>query len=172
MQALSTAQSVGAELCGRLYLVVETDVVLPQSFHVVNVHAHHVAQSVRQEHGMCAGANSLLGVAFHQSYLLQAVGHHAANLPMNVIPQHSRFGNVKNVVVTCLHYAIYFELSLREFPVNGESAGVVRAVVLSVLGTSIAQRQSSAFKHIIRWSAVHYLAVLCEDSGETHLLAQ
>ena len=104
--------------------------------------------------------------------LLQAVGHHAANLHVNVIPQHSRLGNVKNVVVTCLHDAVYLQLSLREFPVNGEGASVVRAIVLGILGTGITQRQSSAFKHIIRWGAVHYLAMLCEDGGETHLLAQ
>ena len=49
----------------RTCLFVETYIDLSQSFHVVNVHTHHVSQSVRQEHGVCTSGNGCVGITLH-----------------------------------------------------------------------------------------------------------
>ena len=47
LQTLAAAQGIGAELCAGLYLFVEADVVLSESFHIVNIETHHVAKTMR-----------------------------------------------------------------------------------------------------------------------------
>ena len=72
--------------------------------------------------------------------------------------------------MTCFHDAVYFELTLCEFSVHRESTSVVRAVVLGVFCTRVAQCEAAAFQYVVRRCAVHYLAMLCEDCSETYLL--
>ena len=79
LKAASHAQTVGAKLVEAwTCLSVEAYVDLVETLHVVNVHTHHVAQSVGQEHGVGSGCNSLVGVALHESELLQTFGHESA----------------------------------------------------------------------------------------------
>ena len=70
------------------------------------------------------------------------------------------------------HDAVYLQLPLRKLPVDGERACVVRAVVLCILRSRVAQGQSSAFEQAVRRVAVHDFAVLCEDGCEALVLAQ
>ena len=64
-QAASETQGVCAELVGRTNLIVESYVHLSEPFHVVDVHSHHVAQSVRQEKCVCSRGHSVVYVAAH-----------------------------------------------------------------------------------------------------------
>ena len=68
LQTAAHAQGVGAELVQTgPGLLVKADVDLPQAFHVMHIHTHHVAQAVRQEHGMRSCGNSLVHIALHQA---------------------------------------------------------------------------------------------------------
>lgn len=79
------AQAVCSELLQiRSCFIVKAHVGLSESLHVVYVHTHHVAQSVRQEHGVSASPYSLLRIAHHESELLQSVCHKAANVHVHV----------------------------------------------------------------------------------------
>ena len=170
LQAAPHAQGVGTELVENgARLLVEAHVDLVEILHVVHVHAHHVAQSVRQEHGVGAGAHSLLGVAFHQAELLQPVGHQAAYGEVTVHVLHAGLGNVQNQVVAVLDNRIDVELALRVLAADGHRAGIVGTVVIDGLGTAVAQGQTSGLQRAQRRSTVHDLTVLREDGGEAHL---
>ena len=172
LQAAPHAQGVGAELVeDGACLRVEAHVDLVEVLHVVHVHAHHVAQSVRQEHGVGAGAHSLLGVALHQTELLQPVGHQAAYGEVAVHVLHAGLGNVQDQVVAVFNNRVDVELSLRVLAADGHRACVVGAVVVHGLGTAVAQGQTSGLQRAQRRSTVHDLAVLREDGGEAHLSA-
>ena len=134
----------------------------------MHVETHHVSKSVRQEHRMSAGSHSLLGVALHQSEFLEFVGHQSAHVHVHVIPFHSRLSHFESIVVTSLHDGVYLALTLVKLSTDRHCAGVVRAIVIQ-LATGIAQCKASSLKQVHRRIAVHYLAVLTEDSGEAHL---
>ena len=117
---------------------------------------------------MSAGSHSLLGVALHQSEFLELVGHQSAHVHVHVIPFHSRLSHFESIVVTSLHDGVYLALTLVKLSTDRHCAGVVRAIVIQ-LATGIAQCKASSLKQVHRRIAVHYLAVLTEDSGEAHL---
>ena len=168
LQAASHAEAVGAKLVGWLHLVVETNVFLVERLHVMHVKTHHVSKSVRQEHGMCTSPYGFLGVALHESELLQFVGHQTAYIHVHVIPFHSRFSHVEGIVVTSLHDGVYLALTLVKLSTDRHCAGVVGAIVIQ-LATGIAQCKASGLKQVHRRIAVHNLAMLTEYCGEAHL---
>ena len=167
LKTASHAQAVCAELVKAwTCLLVEAYVYLVERLHVVYVHTHHVSESVRQEHGVCASCHSLIHVALHQSEFLQALRHKAAYCEVNVHVFHAGTSYVQYVVVTFLHDGVNLELTLCELSVNRERTCVVRAVVVDGLATAVAEHQSSAFQFCHRGIAVHNLAVLAEDGRE------
>ena len=120
------AQTVRAELFEvGARLVVEADVGLPQALHVVNVHTHHVAQAVRQEHGVRPGLQGVVGIALHQSQLLELLGHHAAYGKMHIHILHARLGHLEHVVVAGFDNRVDVALPLCEGAVDGHGARVV-----------------------------------------------
>ena len=125
-----------------------------------------MAKSVRQEHGMSTGCNSLVGIALHQSEFLQALGHEAAYSEVYVHILHTRLGYVKRVVVTSLNDAVYLKLTLCELAIDGECTCMVRTVVVDSLATAIAQYETAALKFCHRRTAVHNLTMLAEDGRE------
>ena len=73
-QTASHSQAV----CSKLFEVrtgffIKTYVYLVKVLHIVNVHTHHVAESVWQEHSVCSVANSLFGIAFGKSQFFHSV---------------------------------------------------------------------------------------------------
>ena len=138
----------------------------------MNVHTHHVAQSVRQEHGVGTSLDGLFHITLHQSHFLQAACHHAAHFHVDVIPQDAGLGHIQYVVVTGLHDAVDFQLALGELAAYWEGAGVVRAVELLVLRTGITKCQTAFLQTVERRIAVHDLAVLGENSRKTLMHAQ
>ncbi len=126
LQLAAHTQTVGAELFEvRTRLLVEAHVDLSQSFHIVNVHTHHMSQSVRQEHSVSTGFHGLVRVALHQSELLQAIRHLAAHGEVHIHIFHAGLGHVEHIVVTLLHDRIDLQLPLRELSVHRHRAGVV-----------------------------------------------
>ena len=105
-----------------------------------------MAKSVRQEHGMSTGCNSLVGIALHQSEFLQALGHEAAYSEVYVHILHTGLGYVECMVVTSLNDAVYLKLTLCKLAVDRECTCMVRAVVVDGLATTIAQYESAALK--------------------------
>ena len=64
LQSSTHAQTIGAELLQiRACLLIEAHIDLSEALHVVNIHTHHVSQSVRQEHGVGTGSDSLVHIA-------------------------------------------------------------------------------------------------------------
>ena len=172
MQPTTHTQTVGAKLLQvGARLVVESHVDLSQSLHVVYVHAHHVAQSVGQEHGVSALTHRLVNVAPHQSQLLQPLCHQATDGEVHVLILHAGFGHLQHVVVTLLHDGVDFQLPLREMPADGHGARVIRAVVVE-LATGIAQRQPPGLQRGVAGRTVHDFAVLREDGGKRDATGQ
>ena len=97
---------------------------------------------------MGTGPYSLLLVALHQSQFLQPARHQSAHLHVDVIPQDARLGHVEHIVVTGLHDAVYFQLTLGELTAYRECAGIVRAVELLVLSAGIAECQTSLLQFV------------------------
>ena len=124
---------------------------------------------MRQEHGVCTGAHSLFGVAFHQTELFQSVGHQTANGEVAVHILHTGLCNVQNQVVAVLYNRIDVELSLCVLAANWHRSRVVGAIVVNGLGTAVAQGKSSSLERAQRGSTMHNLAVLREDRGKAHL---
>ena len=126
LQPSAHAQAVGAELLKvRTRLLVEAHVNLPQAFHVVHVHTHHVAKSVRQEHRMRPCAYSFFSITLHQAELLQTVGHQAADGKVHVGILHTRLGHLEHIVVAGLDDGVDLQLTLRETSVDGHRARIV-----------------------------------------------
>ena len=132
----------------------------------MHIHTHHVAESVRQEHGMSTCSYRFVGVALHQSEFLQAIGHEATYREVYVHILHTRFGYVECMVVTGLNNAVYLKLTLCKLAVDGECTCIVRAVVVDGLATAVAQYESTAFEFCHRRTTVHDLAMLAEYGGE------
>ena len=159
-QLATHAQAVGAKLFEvRTRLVVETDIDLAQSFHVVNIHSHHVAQSVRQEHGVGTGTNGLVGVALHEAQFLQTLCHHATDGKVNIHIFHARFGNLQHVVVAGLYNGVDFQLTLSELTRYRHGTCVVRTVVIE-FATCIAECQATSLQRCCRRVAMHDLTML------------
>ena len=172
LQALAAAQGIRSELCRGLYLVVEAHIVLAEAFHVVHIETHHVSQSVGQEERMGTSLYGLFGVALHKSQFLQLVGHHAANIHVDIVPQHTGACHLKGIVVASLDDGIDFELPLCELSVDGIGTRVVRAIVLAVLGTCITECEATALEDVVRGVAVHNLAMLRENGGKALVLTE
>ena len=132
----------------------------------MNVHTHHVAQSVGQEHGVGALAHGLLGVALGQSELLHAVEDDLADAEVDVHIFDAGLGQLQRVVVGLLDDRVDLQLSLGKLAVDGEGARVVRAVVLQRLASAVAEHQSAVLQLGHRGVAVHDLAVLRVDGGK------
>ena len=110
----------------------------------MNVHTHHVSQSVRQEHGVCTCCNGLVGIAFHQADLLQSLRHQTAHGKMYIHILYAWLGNLKYVVVTFLHNLIKFQLALGELARYWHGSRVVGTVVVEFT-SCITNHQSSRF---------------------------
>ena len=66
-QAATEAQTGQTELVGGARLVVVAHIHLAEGFHVVDIHAHGVAESVRQEEGVGTGGHRSVDIALHQA---------------------------------------------------------------------------------------------------------
>ena len=131
LQSAPHAQTVRTELLQiRTGLLVETYVNLPETFHVVNIHAHHMSETVRQEHGMGSCADSLLCITLHQTEFLETISHQSADCKMHVCIFHARFSDFQHLVVTGLDDRIYLQLALVELTCDGHRASVVRTIVI------------------------------------------
>ncbi len=90
----------------------------------MNVHAHHMSQSVGHEHGMCTSSYSLVGVSLHESELLEALRHDSAHGHMHVPPFDIGGSHLQSMVVTFLHDAVNLSLLLCECSANGRDWGI------------------------------------------------
>ena len=167
LEAASHAEAVGAKLLEvGSCLLVKSHIDLVEGLHVVDVHTHHVAQSVGQEHGVGTLAHGLLGVALGQSELLHAVEDDLADAEVDVHIFDAGLGQLQRVVVGLLDDRVDLQLALGKLAVDGEGARVVRAVVLQRLASAVAEHQSAVLQLGHRGVAVHDLAVLRVDGGK------
>ena len=132
----------------------------------MHVHAHSVAQSVGQEEGVRAGLYGGFGVALHQAEVLEAVGHQAAHVVVNVPPAHAGTGVGQGKVVAIDHYIIDVLLALREGARDGRGARMVRAIMLACLGTSVAEQQAASLERACRRITVEDFAVHTDNALE------
>ena len=94
-------------------------------------------------------ADGLVGVALHQSQLLQPLGHQTADGEVYVHILHAGLGHLEDVVVAGLDDAVDLQLALCEASVDGHRAGVVRAVVVQ-FATGIAEHQAAVLERSVR----------------------
>ena len=137
-------------VCAKLFevrarLLVESDIDLSQTFHVVDVHTHHVTQSVRQEHRVGTGSDGSVGIALHQTEFLQTLRHQAADGQMHIHIFHAGFCHIEHIVVTGLDDGVDLQLALRELAVDGHGTSVVGAIVIEFTA-GIAEGQPSCFE--------------------------
>ena len=167
-QPASETEGVGAELVEtRTGFLVKSHVGLPQTFHVVHVHTHHVSQSVGQEKRMCAVLHGLFGVALHEPEFLEAFGHQAANVEVNVEILHAGLGMRECHVVAVHHDVIDFALPGTELSADRRGAGMVGTVVFHRFCTGIAEQQPSGLKNPLRGISVKDFAMHGYDALET-----
>ena len=131
LQSASASQTVGSELLQvRTHFVIKSNVDLSQTFHVVYIHAHHVAQSVRHEHGMCSCADSFFCVALHQSDAFQSFGHPFAHVHVYVPPFDVGSRQAQHIIVAVFNNAVDFTLFLGELSTDGSGSCMVTAIIL------------------------------------------
>ena len=65
-----------------------------------------MSQSVRQKHGVGACGYGLVGIALHQTELLQSLRHQSAYGKVHIHILHTRLGHFEHVVMTFLHDAV------------------------------------------------------------------
>lgn len=169
LDASSAAQTVGAELRGGAYLIVEAYIDLPESLHVVNVHTHHVSESVLEEHGVCSGSDGVVGIAAHQAKVLEAVGHQSADVEVHVHPLQIRMSLLDDKVVASLDDGVDVALTRGETSADGGDTCVVRAVVVDGFSTGIAEHESSCLEGSERGIAVEDFTMHAENGVERHL---
>ena len=80
----------------------------------------------------------LFHVALHEAKFLQACCHQAANVHVHVHPLHAGCCYRESQVMAFLHDAVYLALALGKASANGSGTGVVGAVVLVGLSTTVA----------------------------------
>ena len=166
-EAAPHSEAIGAELVeDRSRLLVEAYINLAESLHVVDIEAHHVAESVRKEHGVCTGSYGLLRVAPHEAELFETVGHEAAHVEMDIHIFHTGAGYFQHEVMAFLHDRIDLELALRETSADRICPRVVAAIIVAVFRSGVAEGKVTFGQDIIGGIAVHYLAMLREDGGE------
>ena len=113
LQASAHTQTVCPKLLQiRTCLLVEADIDLSETFHIVYVHTHHVSQSMRQEHRMGTGSYSLVGVALHQAELFQPFRHQTADGKVHIGIFHTGLGHFEHIVVTGFNDGVYLQLAL------------------------------------------------------------
>ena len=172
LQASAHTQTVCPKLLQiRTCLLVEADIDLSETFHIVYVHTHHVSQSVRQEHRMGTGSYSLVGVALHQAELFQPFRHQTADGKVHIGIFHTGLGHFEHIVVTGFNDGVYLQLALRELTADRHRARVVGTIVVE-FATSVAECQASFLKFGVRGVAVHDFPVLGEDGGKADALSQ
>ena len=167
LQTASATQAVRTELRGRLHFVVEAHISLSQPFHVVYVHAHHVPQTVREEHGVRSVAYGFFRVAFHQAEFFQALGHEAGYAHVHVPPFYTGACDVQYVVMASFHDAVNVPLAGGKPAVDGSGARIVRAIVLIGFRSCVAKHQPSVFQRTWRRVSVHDFPVHGKNGGET-----
>ena len=126
---------------------------------------------MRQEHSVGTSLYSLVRVALHQSQFLESFGHHPTDSKVNVHILNTGLCHLQDVVVTCFHNAVDFQLTLGELAVDRHRTGMITTVVVQFT-TSITQYQTTILQFVCRWIAVHNLTMLREDGGETCLVGQ
>ena len=104
----------------------------------MDIHSHHVSQSVWQEHGIGAGSHGRLSVTLGKSQLFHPVEEDAADGEMDIGVFHTGLRILQRRIVTFFYYLVDLQLPLGEFPVHGERTGVVGAVVVDGLCAAVA----------------------------------
>ena len=171
LYAAAAAQTIGAELRRGANLIVETYVDLSEAFHIVDVHAHHMAKSVLKEHGVGTGGDGIVRIAAHEAEVLETVRHEAADVKMHVHPFKVGTSLLDDEVVACFNDGINVALTRGEATADGSDTGVVRAIVVHRLCTGVAQHEASSFQGAQGGVTVEYLTMHAEDGVEGDLAA-
>lgn len=85
----------------------------------MNIHSHHVAQTMRQEHGVCSSLYSLFCITLCKSELLHAVEEQAANREVYVSPFYAWLGYIQCMVVAFFYNRVDFNWRWLNFPLTG-----------------------------------------------------
>ena len=159
-------------MVGRLYGVVVAHIVLSEAFHIVHIHTHHVAQSVRHKHSVSACCHRVVGVTLHQSKVLESFGHEAAYCHMSVVPAQTGLGKCESQVVAIGHDLHYVTLFLSKSARDRHCASVVAAIVFECLSPGVHKQQATRLESHRRRTAVHNLAVHGYDVAKRYIRAE
>ena len=88
LEGLAATQAAEALVGGTWCDVVVADVGLAEAFHVVHVHAEHVAEAVRHEEVVSTSHQGFFGVAFHQADAFQSINQGAAGEGVHLHVRH------------------------------------------------------------------------------------
>ena len=156
----AAAQEVRSELIQiGAHFIVEAHIDLPEAFHIVHVHAHHVAKAVDKEHGMSAVDQRVLGVAFHEADVLQVLRDHAGSLEVAIPPFHAGRSHLRHAVVGFDDSLIDIALLLCEASADRCHTRIVGTIVLIRLGSAVAEHQAAGLQGTGRGITMLNLAV-------------
>ena len=132
----------------------------------MDVHPHHVPETVGHEHSMGSGGNGIVGIALHETDLLEMVGEDATSSEVHVKPLRAGLGVLENPVMGGYDGIVDVELTGCEGATDRCGARIVGAVVVAGLGTGIAEHESPCLQLTVAGIAVLYLSVHGKDSLE------
>ena len=165
-QGLAAAKAAESQFGGARRDVVVTHIGLAETFHVVYVHAQHMAQAVRHEKPVGTIHQGFVHVAFHQADSLQAFNQGAAGQGVH--------GHIRHIGTgVCRHFHVGFQdnfvdlaLALVELATHRSGAGEIGGIVVLGLGTCIAHHHAAFLEHVVMAVVVKGLSVDAEDDGE------
>ena len=119
-----------------------------------------------QEEGVRSGADSLVGVAAHQTEVFEPLCDEAAHGHVDVPPAHAGAGGGEGEVVGIDYNIIYVLLPLRVTAADGRGARVVGAIVVNRFGTGVAEQEASGLKGARRGIAMEDFTMHGHDTLE------
>ena len=157
--------ALAAEL-GALGLAVVAHPLLAEVLHVVHVESHHVAQAVRIEQGVGTFADSIFGIALHQTQLLQAFHHDTGR---EVVDVHIGNAGSQGLDALQMHGVLNLvdgALAGSEGLVGGDGGRHVAAIARRQFGTGVNEEEVARLDFVTMIVVVQRLPVNGGDGGE------
>ena len=112
----------------------------------MHIHAHGVAEAVREEESVSTGGHSGIHIALHQTEGFETFGHQAAHGKVYVHVAHAGAGFGEGQVVAVHHDVVDVALPLGVGARDGRGASVVGTIALAGFTTGIYEEQAPLFE--------------------------
>ena len=119
------SQECKPELVASLYIIIVTDIVFSQSFHIVHIETHHMSKAVRHEKCMGSGADGIIHIALHKFKVFKRRSNYSAGIQMQFPVCHIRPCTFHGFGISFKYNLVDILLPRAEFTSHGCSAGNV-----------------------------------------------